>query len=49
MREREKERERFERDRHPYTTIETFEEHIATVIRQEAWETQVELYAAASY
>ena len=32
-----------------YVTSETFEEHVATVSRQGAWGTQVELYAAASY
>ena len=32
-----------------YITTATFEEHIAAIIRQGAWGTQVELYAAASF
>ena len=32
-----------------YITSGSFEEHIETVIRQGAWGTQIELYAAASY
>ena len=32
-----------------YITSKTFEQHIATVIRQGAWGNQVELFAAASY